>query len=157
MPSSFDCGATGCIDKTSSAELSEAINSMFRWYQNACLCYAFLEDVTSVAEKNITGGKLTGSRWFTRGWTLQELIAPRRIDFYATGWTFIGTKKSLQAYVTAVTGIDEKVLQQEDAWRSCSVAKRMSWAAKRTTTRTEDIAYSLMSESPSFETIARSS
>jgi hypothetical protein len=129
---------------------------MFRWYQDARLCYAFLEDVASGAE-NATGDGFTGSRWFTRGWTLQELIAPRRVDFYATGWKFIGTKNSLHKSVTAATGIDEKALLEKDAWRSCSVAKRMSWAAKRTTTRTEDIAYSLMSESPAFVTDARSS
>jgi hypothetical protein len=147
----------GCIDKTSSAELSEAINSMFRWYREAQLCYAFLEDIRLSyrqiykASPSDIERAIAGSRWFTRGWTLQELIAPQRIHFYVAPWVFTGTKETLLKPLTAITGIDERVLLSENAWRSCSVAKRMSWAAKRTTTRTEDIAYSLMLVSPEYE------
>ena len=67
---------TCCIDKSSSAELAEAINSMFRWYQNASICYAYLSDVKKSNQENLTKSEFESSQWFTRGWTLQELIAP---------------------------------------------------------------------------------
>ncbi|RBA09112.1 hypothetical protein FPRO05_14352, partial [Fusarium proliferatum] len=70
---------TCCIDKTSSAELSEAINSMYRYYQEASICYGYLADISTVSE-------IPNSRWFTRGWTLQELIAPRSMIFFDKDW-----------------------------------------------------------------------
>src|SRR3989440_8278796 len=79
---------TCCIDKTSSSELSEAINSMFRWYENALVCYAYLSDVPASTEASFTFIK---SRWFTRGWTLEELIAPRKLVFFASNWRRIDT------------------------------------------------------------------
>ncbi|KAI1352045.1 heterokaryon incompatibility protein-domain-containing protein [Xylaria sp. FL0043] len=127
---------TCCIDKTSTVELSEAINSMFRWYSNAKLCYAWLADVTNQAE-------IASSRWFSRGWTLQELIAPTTVRFYSTNWTCLGLKSELCDVLHKITGIDASVLSTGDFSRIC-IAKRMSWAAKRTTTRIEDEAYSLM-------------
>ncbi|KAK0719153.1 heterokaryon incompatibility protein-domain-containing protein, partial [Lasiosphaeris hirsuta] len=130
---------TVCIDKTSSAELSEAINSMFAWYQGAAVCYAFLADVGAGG-----GGTLAGSRWFTRGWTLQELIAPAVVVFLDGAWREVGTKSSLVGELAAITGVDEGVLVPRGVLDACSVAQRMSWAAGRTTTRVEDGAYSLM-------------
>ncbi|KAI3325662.1 heterokaryon incompatibility protein-domain-containing protein [Xylariaceae sp. AK1471] len=127
---------TCCIDKTSTAELSEAINSMFRWYSNAKICYAYLADVTNQQE-------LASSRWFSRGWTLQELIAPKAIQFYSLAWTLLGSKSELQGMLQEITGIDAFVLSTGNFSNVC-VARRMSWAAKRTTTRIEDLAYSLM-------------
>ena len=79
---------TACIDKTSSAELSEALNSMMLWYTEAEICYAYLEDVESE-------DGLETSRWFTRGWTLQELIAPLQVHFFGAGWKYIGSKSGL--------------------------------------------------------------
>ncbi|GAB1309854.1 Heterokaryon incompatibility domain-containing protein [Madurella fahalii] len=138
---------TCCIDKRSSAEVSEAINSMWSWYQRAAVCYAYLEDVHF---DDYTQGYRTwkddfsNSRWFTRGWTLQELLAPRKVVFYAKGWRILGTKSSLVKTVEKITGIDELTLLEPRLVHGASVARRMSWAAKRTTTRTEDVAYSLL-------------
>jgi hypothetical protein len=155
MLSCSDQDVAGCIDKTSSAELSEAINSMFSWYKKADTCYAFLEDVTVHSQPvdyadlvvfetpSFYEEEFRSARWFTRGWTLQELIAPRSVRFYATDWTFIGTRSALTEQLLSITGIDARVLKGGDP-DLCSVANRMSWAAKRKTTRTEDIAYCLM-------------
>ncbi|KAF2181414.1 HET-domain-containing protein [Zopfia rhizophila CBS 207.26] len=133
---------TCCIDKSSSTELSEAINSMFRWYYNAAKCYAYLSDVSN-------GGfpenhrSFRESIWFTRGWTLQELIAPSEIFFYSKNWETIGTKSQLVRPLEYITGVDARVLRGADPG-ICSIASRMSWAAKRVTKRVEDRAYSLL-------------
>jgi hypothetical protein len=137
---------TCCIDKSSSAELSEAINSMYRWYEDAATCYAYLSDV-SHPEENLTYDPETvpfsESRWFKRGWTLQELIAPSRVVFYLKGWKRFGTRSELAIDLTEITGIDERVLEGDHP-SVCSIADRMSWASNRETTRDEDIAYSLL-------------
>jgi Heterokaryon incompatibility protein (HET) len=130
---------TCCIDKSSSAELSEAINSMYRWYQKAQVCYVYLVDV----KKEHFAQQFPGSCWFTRGWTLQELIAPQSVIFYDSKWIPLGSKKDLIEDLVQITGIDKGSLQGEDLEKA-SVAQRMSWAAKRKTTRIEDIAYSLL-------------
>lgn len=136
---------TCCIDKSSSAELSEAINSMYDWYKNAQICYAYLEDATLEADGPDLQylETLKSSRWFTRGWTLQELIAPSIVEFYDLNWNELGTKLSLQEEVSKITGIDIRVLRGDEPW-SCNVAQRMSWASMRTTTRPEDMAYCLI-------------
>ena len=136
---------TCCIDKTSSVELSEAINSMYQWYQNASLCYAYLADVNE--DWRISGFlKILSEKpfWFTRGWTLQELIAPRNVVFLAADWTILGTKASLCKELSNLTGITVEVLLQPQLLSSMSIARRMSWASVRKTTRPEDIAYCLM-------------
>ncbi|RYP63425.1 hypothetical protein DL771_009278 [Monosporascus sp. 5C6A] len=129
---------TCCIDKTSSAELSEAINSMYLWYYEAKRCYAYLADVPPKST-------IKDSRWFTRGWTLQELIAPSDVHFLAKDWTDLGTKRGgLKQDVSECTGIPVGILSGEDDLGAASIAQRMSWAATRETTRLEDRAYSLM-------------
>jgi ankyrin repeat protein len=128
---------TCCIDKRSSAELSEAINSMYRWYQEADVCYAYLADVESKSE-------FSNSKWFTRGWTLQELIAPSRVKFLNKKWRDLGTKKSLRQDVSDCTGIPVGILTGDNDLETFSVAQRMSWAAKRETSRIEDRAYCLL-------------
>lgn len=147
---------TCCIDKTSSAELSEAINSMYRWYYNAVYCYAFLSDAPEVNEDFINDKAdfnddalfysvtLGPCRWFTRGWTLQELLAPSQIKFYGDNWTYIGNKSQLYRGIVNITGINEDVLISRDSISSYSVAERMGWAAGRQTSRVEDRAYSLL-------------
>lgn len=135
---------TCCIDKSSSAELSEAINSMWVWYREAAICYAYLCDVSSCAEDPDFEAQVRSSDWFTRGWTLQELIAPKHVDFYNESWTSIGTRKELQQTISDITGIDADYLNHERPLSAASIAKRMSWAAHRKTTRLEDIAYCLM-------------
>ncbi|EIW62998.1 HET-domain-containing protein [Trametes versicolor FP-101664 SS1] len=133
-----------CIDKKSSAELSEAINSMFSWYAEAQICYAYLQDVPNSCLLNSPGSAFRASRWFTRGWTLQELIAPRCLVFLSSEWTHLGTKASLAPLLSEITGIDIEVLTNRRELQQVSVARRMSWASKRQTTRVEDEAYSLM-------------
>ncbi|KAM0432370.1 hypothetical protein ACHAPT_004913 [Fusarium lateritium] len=128
---------TCCIDKTSSAELSEAINSMYRWYQEAAVCYVYLADVSELSG-------LPGSRWFTRGWTLQELIAPSSIIFFSRMWEELGTKATLNEVISERTGIPKAILSGNQDLETASVAQRMSWAAERRTTRREDVAYCLM-------------
>jgi hypothetical protein len=135
---------TCCIDKSSSAELSEAINSMWVWYQKAAICYAYLCDVSSCAEDPDFEAQVRSSGWFTRGWTLQELIAPKHVDFYNETWTSIGTRKTLQETISDITGIDADYLNHARPLNAASIARRMSWAAHRKTTRLEDIAYCLM-------------
>lgn len=135
---------SACIDKTHSVELSEAINSMFQWYRYAAVCYAFLVDVTAEHDPGATGSQFRRSRWFTRGWTLQELIAPRAVFFYSKEWEMLGGKDSLACVIQEITGIDTKTLLHQQPLSATSVACRMSWAAKRVTTRKEDEAYALM-------------
>ncbi|CAF9924125.1 hypothetical protein IMSHALPRED_006114 [Imshaugia aleurites] len=133
---------TCCIDKTSSAELSEAINSMYRWYAEARVCYAYLADVDSAGQsKSSLMSRIGRSRWFTRGWTLQELLAPITVVFYDKAWVEIGTKSSLLDKISEITGIKHQHMFEP---LKASVAAKMSWASGRTTTRLEDIAYSLM-------------
>ncbi|OAL43692.1 HET-domain-containing protein [Pyrenochaeta sp. DS3sAY3a] len=137
---------TCCIDKSSSAELSEAINSMYSWYEEAMTCYAYLSDV-SESEGNFSDDPETvtfaKSKWFTRGWTLQELIAPPKVVFYSKEWTYLGTKTERATDLHNITGIDGRVLGGDHP-SVCSIADRMSWMSKRITTREEDIAYSLL-------------
>lgn len=135
---------SACIDKSSSAELSESINSMYDWYRRAEICYAHLEGVSETADVTQTSGEFAGCRWFTRGWTLQELLAPTEIAFYSEGWVKIGDKAALCRPLSVITGIDEDILTGAKALESASIAKRMSWAAQRQTTRPEDVAYCLM-------------
>jgi len=132
---------TCCIDKTSSASLSEAINSMFFWYQQAAVCYVYLSDLR--APENPAQLQLEFCRWFGRGWTLQELIAPSYVEFYDKFWICFGTKASLSSILSSVTRIDPVVLADCSLLPSIPVARRMSWAATRKTTRTEDLAYCL--------------
>ncbi|KAI0455732.1 heterokaryon incompatibility protein-domain-containing protein [Xylaria acuta] len=150
---------TCCIDKSSSAELSEAINSMWAWYRQSDICYGFLADVKGNDTK-----LLYKSRWFKRGWTLQELIAPDNFKFE------LGRRERLVSLVSNITGIDENILSRnlkpghahdiqprnslcavcglpesiDEILRNISVASKMSWSAKRETTRSEDRSYSLL-------------
>jgi hypothetical protein len=150
---------TCCIDKSSSAELTEAINSMFQWYKNAVVCYAYLSDLSprqdavmkdlrvddsgqyySLASHN----ELQGCKWFTRGWTLQELIAPKVVRFYDETWGFRGTKNDLTEPLGSITHIDDTVLRGYQTLADIAIAQRMKWASKRKTTRVEDVAYCLL-------------
>ncbi|KAB8200760.1 heterokaryon incompatibility protein-domain-containing protein [Aspergillus parasiticus] len=160
---------TCCIDKSSGSELSEAINSMFRWYGKAVACYAFLADVPPGCNPHDHQGPFAKSRWFTRGWTLQELLAPDNLVFYASDWSYIASKNELRRELSLITGVDTRFLSNgatrhvtidtqsglgnllgsvNDSTRrrlhQASVAERMSWASSRQTTRTEDMAYCLL-------------
>ncbi|OQE32063.1 hypothetical protein PENSTE_c001G09143 [Penicillium steckii] len=128
---------TCCINKESSAELSGAINSMFRWYLESARCYAYLSDLSS-------RDQLADSVWFTRGWTLQELVAPREMFFLDKTWTLIGSRNEICSELENITKIDTSLLLGKSRLEQFSIAKRMLWAATRETTRTEDRAYSLL-------------
>jgi hypothetical protein len=128
---------TCCIDKTSSAELSEALNSMYRWYQEAEECYAYLADVPQNTINRLTGvigPEFRKIIWFTKGWTLQELIAPSSVIFLDNEWQEIGTKSNLYRAISKITRIPTGFLLGDDIGYA-SVAQRMSWASKRETTR----------------------
>jgi len=116
---------------------------MFRWYKNAEVCYVYLPDVVWCEDISIMSERLSRSRWFTRGWTLQELIAPLKVEFYATDWRKIATKDELCGLLSSITSIDEHILRG-GRLDDVSVARRMSWASCRKTSRIEDIAYSLL-------------
>jgi len=145
---------TCCIDKSSSAELSEAINSMYVWYERADVCYAYLADVNSHPPVQEDDTAFCRSRWFTRGWTLQELIAPRHVVFYSRDWKQIGEKAGVMttrvwngdgiAIIEKASGIPGKLLSGHWIKEDYSVAQRMSWASRRVCTRVEDMAYCLM-------------
>lgn len=140
---------TCCIDKSNNTELSEAINSMFQWYRNAARCYVYLSDV-STNDHDQVGPSLQSwqsafreSRWFTRGWTVQELIAPPSVEFFCSNSKRLGDKKSLERQLHEITGIAVPALQGTTL-ATFSVKERMSWAENRETKREEDKAYSLL-------------
>ncbi|KAI4246670.1 MAG: hypothetical protein LQ352_006334 [Teloschistes flavicans] len=136
---------TCCIDKSSSAELSEAINSMYDWYYHADYCYAHLADLDPAwKEGDRKTEDLRQCRWFRRGWTLQELLAPSNIHFFDSEWCYLGDKHTLLDQISSATGIDTVYIKDRTQIRKASVAARMSWAAHRQTTRLEDEAYCLM-------------
>ncbi|KAF2023870.1 HET-domain-containing protein, partial [Setomelanomma holmii] len=144
---------TCCIDKSSSAELSEAINSMFAWYRNSGKCYAYLADVQTPED-------FANSKWFTRAWTLQELLAPSHIEtetlrngtrsgsntgmeFFSQDWTRLGSKGGLSVTLSKITSVPKEYLERVSP-ENASISMRMSWAADRHATRAEDVAYSLL-------------
>ncbi|KAI0378113.1 HET-domain-containing protein [Hypomontagnella monticulosa] len=147
---------TCCIDKRNSADLTEAINSMYRYYYSAAACFIYLEDVhPSVKQEADSLSSLAAARaqlleavratrWISRGWTLQELLAPKRRCFLAADWSEIEDGDDLLGAIEESTGIDMAVLKDRDLISNLCVGERMKWASKRQTTREEDMAYSLM-------------
>jgi hypothetical protein len=117
---------TCCIDKISSVELSEAINSMYAYYQNSERCYAYLADV----ESETPGVEFQGPRWWKRGWTLQELLAPRVVEFFNKNWKAIGFKHTLHDATSKSAGIESPYSTGALRIEQASIAKRMSWAAR---------------------------
>jgi hypothetical protein len=141
---------TCCINKSTSDELSTAINSMFRWYQRASKCYVYLSDVvmpdkTTDAEASRIGWQeaFRWSRWFTRGWTLQELLAPASVEFFSREGKRLGSRVSLEQEIHDITKIPIAALRGQSL-AEFSVEDRMSWAAGRTTTLKEDKVYCLL-------------
>ncbi|KAI1088982.1 HET-domain-containing protein [Rostrohypoxylon terebratum] len=171
---------TCCIDKSSSAELSEAINSMFAWYKKAAICFVYLYDFTCFTDETLANATtsfesrealevkgegfygdlpqqsaaeidlrnkvkrgLGDCKWFSRGWTLQELIAPSRINFYDKEWNYFGSKLDLASILSWITGVDTDILKGKPL-DNILVGRRMSWASNRETTRVEDMAYCLL-------------
>jgi hypothetical protein len=140
---------TCCINKTSSTELSEAINSMFQWYNKADKCYVYLPNVSvsssiksDLSSQQTWKSAFQNSRWFTRGWTLQELLAPKSIEFFSAECEQLGNRNSLLQEIHNATGISIQALQGCPL-SQFSVDERMSWAEHRETKREEDAVYSL--------------
>jgi ankyrin repeat protein len=141
---------TCCIDKSSSAELSEAITSMFRWYHNSAKCYVYLSDVLANKRKadcdtfSCTWELVfRTSKWFSRGWTLQELLAPPVVIFFSGEGKQLGDKASLEQQIHEITHIPISALGGAPLCEF-DIEERMSWRGKRQTTREEDEAYSLL-------------
>lgn len=140
---------TCCIDKTSSAELDESITSMYRWYEQSTECYAFLSDFPYPMVGDMFASRLRTSRWITRGWTLQELIAPREVTFFGKAWERLGTRSSYSKVIHHITGVPEQLLKCDPRSPSSdpchySAAQKMSWAAGRQCKKVEDVAYCLL-------------
>ncbi|OTA90501.1 hypothetical protein M434DRAFT_45668, partial [Hypoxylon sp. CO27-5] len=160
---------TCCIDKSSSAELSEGVNSMFQWYRNSAVCYVYMSDVLAADNAFSTSSDFRQSRWFKRGWTLQELLAPMELVFFDTHWEELQigrisrslprsrdrvsssfhdqehyrNRLGLLSLISDITHIPKKALDTGDFSQFCAAA-RLAWAADRKTTRPEDRAYSLL-------------
>ena len=143
---------TCCINKDSAAELSEAINLMFKWYRNAAICLAYLADVDAAGDEQ----SFKKSEWFERGWTLQELLAPPTVIFITKTWQVIGNKGAssnkysrspagpgLEREIAARTGIPEQILHDYNASQGLSVKERLKWIEGRKTSRAEDMSYAL--------------
>jgi hypothetical protein len=140
---------TCCIDKSNAVELQEAINSMFRWYQNAVKCYVYLSDVSTKKRKASDSftectwePAFRSSKWFTRGWTLQKLIAPTLVEFFSKDHDLLGDKRSLERQIHEITRIAVLALRGAPL-SQFDIEDRLSWAKDRQTTREEDRAYSL--------------
>jgi hypothetical protein len=141
---------TCCIDKSNSTELAEAINSMFRWYRDAAKCYVYLSDVSTAERQRSTSlsdraweSAFRASRWFTRGWTLQELLAPSSVEFFSLEGKRLGDKKTLERQIHEITGITVSAIRGASL-SQFRVEERLLWAENRQTTREEDKAYSLL-------------
>ncbi|KAF2810837.1 uncharacterized protein BDZ99DRAFT_441433 [Mytilinidion resinicola] len=140
---------TCCIDKADSSELSQAINSMFRWYRDATRCYVYLSDVSTRKRKRNVGSidtwesEFRKSTWFTRGWTLQELLAPALVEFFSQEGKRLGDKSSLKQQLHEITGVPTSALQGSHL-SQFSVNERFSWIERRETKVGEDKAYSLL-------------
>jgi hypothetical protein len=139
---------TCCINKSSSAELQEAITSMFRWYRNSAKCYVYLSDVTvrkrdSDQTKRPWEPAFRKSRWFTRGWTLQELLGPESIEFFSREGELLGDKKMLVQQIHEITDIPIAALCGAPL-SEFSVDERLRWAENRKTRKKEDKAYCLL-------------
>lgn len=131
-----------CINKMDFTEVSASINSMFRWYRNSIKCYVYMSDVTAFPSYHWELS-FVQSNWFTRGWTLQELLAPRSVEFFGLNGIRIGDRRSLERQIHRATGIAAHALRGTPL-SQFSVDERMLWAAKRVTTIEEDYVYCLM-------------
>lgn len=134
---------TCCIDKKNSVELDEAIRSMYRWYAEAAACYVYLSDVPTSVGLMADKVAISMSRWFKRGWTLQELLAPPIVHFFAEDGSFLGDKQALQRQIYVATGIPANALSGAPL-SDFPITQRLAWASRRETKRPEDLAYCLL-------------
>jgi hypothetical protein len=141
---------TCCINKNDFTELQHAINSFFPWYRDADICYVFLSDVSATKRKAdseafqcVWERAFRDSRWFTRGWTLQELLAPRKLKFFSCEGKALGHVQELQYLIHSITKLPIAALTG-DSLEEFGIEERLGWTQNRTTTRDEDKAYSLL-------------
>ena len=141
---------TCCINKANHAELQHSINSMFRWYRNAAKCYVYLSDVSGSSvgtidelDRQSWDSEFSKSRWFTRGWTLQELLAPQSVHFFSREGTLVGDKSSLQRIIHRITSIPEPTLQGQHLFQY-DADEPFHWMSRRETGRAEDKMYALL-------------
>jgi hypothetical protein len=132
---------TCCVDRNSSAEVSEYSNALFEYYAKAELCITYLDDIEDHPKDSYF---LDRSMWFSESWNLPALVAPRDLHYYSQGWNKLGTKASLSRLTCQASGVPERVLLDPYSLDSICVSEKMSWAARRTTVRGEDRTYSLM-------------
>lgn len=139
---------TCCIDNGNHNDVALNIKSMYAYYQNAEVCYAFLADVHKVRGNEHPSkskkGTFERSEWFKRGWTLQELLAPRHVIFFNSDWTRLGCKHELKETIYSVTTIDPEVLSGIRPIQDVYVLERMSWVMGRQTSRPQDQAYCVL-------------
>ncbi|CAG9947518.1 unnamed protein product [Clonostachys rosea f. rosea IK726] len=135
---------TCCIDKSSNAELSESLNSMFKWYQNSETCYVYLSDVSENQSRPGWELSFRKCKWFTRGWTLQELLAPAKIKFFSRKAEYLGDKQSLGQLIHDITKIPIEALHGSCPLSKVATKDRCAWMNGRDTTRPEDQAYALL-------------
>ncbi|KAM0250769.1 hypothetical protein ACHAP5_001986 [Fusarium lateritium] len=138
---------TCCINRADKGEVNEAVNSMFSWYRSSRVCLAYLSDVPTADtnDNELLSSQVRGSRWFTRGWTLPELLAPPQVIFYAADWTVLGRRDdSLAGLISEITGIGQAYLSRRKDLQQASVGERMSWMSNRKTSRVEDMAYCML-------------
>lgn len=134
-----------CVDRYSWAAQSEAINSLAQIYRGCEYTIIYLADlVFELVGHETLGERLADCRWFKNIWSIPQIIFSRAAFFFSTDWTQIGTKISLLPLISAIIGIDKPALDDSDCLEDYSIAKRMSWASRMTTTRTEDSAYALL-------------
>ena len=132
-----------CIDKRSSAELSEAINSMYRWYRESDRCYVYLQDVSGNSSDDCFAIAFCNSRWMTRGWTLQELLAPFSVGFFSVEEKLLGNKDSLRDLLSRAMTIPVTALTSLTPTRF-SRHERMRWVQRRKTKVEEDMVYCML-------------
>ncbi|KAF9474805.1 hypothetical protein BDN70DRAFT_769036, partial [Pholiota conissans] len=132
---------TICINKDSSSELDESIRSMYAWYERADICIVYLSETHTTTH-------IPDDTWFTRGWTLQELIAPKKLKFYSAEWNRLAQDNNDDKKDPIILSFIEHatMLSSEELAGRLNVplSRKMQWAASREVTREEDIAYSLM-------------
>lgn len=138
---------TCCINRKDSAEYAAALKSMFDWYRQSEICYVLLSDVStskSATKKKKLEDQIRDSRWFTRGWTLQELVAPKTVKFFSSDKKYLGDKIGLIDLISKITKIPQEVLREPDRLKEIGIAKKFYWSAGRQTFAPEDKAYCLL-------------
>jgi hypothetical protein len=133
---------TCCIKQGDHDDVARNIRSMFAYYRNSCICYVYLADV-STQDDAWRESQFPNSEWFKRGWTLQELLAPRDVAFFDREWNAIGSKLDFKDDIAQITTIPPDIISGKQALSKIHPLSRMAWRSGRQTTRPQDLAYCL--------------